>query len=197
MQHRSRQLEASRIPLLRQARELRATRIAQPEQLGRLVEGLASRVVDRFAQQRVLAHAAHPHQLRMSAGNQQRNEGKGRGIGRQQGRQQMPLKVMHRQSRHAARQGERLGHAGTDQQRTRQPGASGVGDGVDVLDAQRGRLQHLLEQQRQAADVVTRGELRHDATVRRVQIHLRVQAMAQQPATALARVVDRDAGFVA
>ena len=70
MEHRARQLVGARVAKFGQARNRRAARIAQAEQLGRLVEGFAGGVVQRFAQQRVLAHAVDPHQLRVAARDQ-------------------------------------------------------------------------------------------------------------------------------
>ena len=84
MQHRTRQGKTSRLPPFRQARQLRSARVAEAEQLGGLVEGLAGRVVQRLAQQFVLTDAGHPHQLGMAARHQQGDEGKVRRIGREE-----------------------------------------------------------------------------------------------------------------
>ncbi|MOA43664.1 hypothetical protein D3C78_1658360 [compost metagenome] len=67
MQHGARQIKTGRVALPRQFGQRRAARITQPHQLGRLVEGFASRVIQRFAQQFVAAHAIDAHQLRMAA----------------------------------------------------------------------------------------------------------------------------------
>ena len=51
--------------------------IRQAEQFGRLVKGLARRVIERFAHQLVFADTAHAHQLTMATRNEQGDEGKG------------------------------------------------------------------------------------------------------------------------
>ena len=194
MQHRPRQAEAPGHAGFGELRQLRPARIAQAEQLGGLVEGLAGGVVHGFAEQRVVAHPAHPHQLGVAARGQQRDEGEGGRIGRQQWRQQVALEVMQRQRRDPARHREGLRHARPHQQRAGEPGPAGVGHGVDVRGGQPGLGQGLAQQQRQAADVVARGELGHYPAIGRVQVDLRVQAVRAQAGLG---VVDRHAGLVA
>ncbi len=194
VQHRSRQLEAPRHALQRQPRQHRPTGIGQAEQLGGLVESLASRVIHRLTKQSVVANASHAHQLGMPAGHQQRHERETRRRGREQRRQQVTFQVMHRQRRHAQRHPERLGHTRPHQQRPGQPWSGRVGNGVDVAHLEAARLQGFAQKQRQAADVVPGRQLRHHAAVGRMQIDLRVQTMGKK---AQGRVVDGYAGLVA
>ncbi len=63
----------------------RPARIAQAHQLGALVERLAGSIVDALAQQGVLAHRVHPHQLGVATRHQQRDERKLWWVGRQKG----------------------------------------------------------------------------------------------------------------
>ena len=71
-QHRPRQVEATRISLARAARSTAGPPgKAEPQQLRRLVEGFAQRVIDGRAEPLVSADAAHDQELRMPAGNQQ------------------------------------------------------------------------------------------------------------------------------
>src|SRR5208283_391301 len=92
--HRPRQLEAARLASLRKLRKCRTTRVSQSEQLRRLVEGFAGSIVNRFAEQPVVAHRVDAHQLRVPAGYQERDEGKRRARLGQQRRQQMAFEVM-------------------------------------------------------------------------------------------------------
>ena len=116
----------------RQPRQRRPARVAQAHQLGRLVEGLAGRVVDGLAEQRVAAHVVDPHQLRVPAGDEQRDEREARRVGREKRRQQMAFEVVHAERRPVQRRGQRARHAGADEQRPGQAGAARVGNDVDV-----------------------------------------------------------------
>ncbi|MNS94906.1 hypothetical protein D3C72_1291380 [compost metagenome] len=194
MQHRPRQRESARRTELCQPRHFRAAGIAQAQQLGSLVEGLARGIVQRFAQQRVVADAAHFHQLRMPAGHQQRHEREGRRLARQQRRQQVAFQVVHADHRHVQRKAQRIGHRGADQQRAGKARALGEGDGVDVLAGAAGIGQHLFEQRQHTADMVARGEFGHHAPIVAVHGDLRVQRMREQAGLG---VVEGQPGFVA
>ena len=53
-----------------------ATGVGQAEQFGGFIEGFAGGVVHAFAEQFVVADAAHGHELGVAAGYEQGNEGK-------------------------------------------------------------------------------------------------------------------------
>ena len=106
----------------------------------------------------------------------------------------MAFQMMYRHHRFAQRKRQRVGIAGTGQQRTAQAGALGEGDGIDVAVADTGFFQTGLGKRHQAADVVATGQLRHHAAVFGVHGHLGVQLVADQAACG---VVQRDTGFVA
>ena len=57
--------------------QFRAARVRQAEQFGGFIEGFAGGVVHAFAEQFVVADAAHGHELGVAAGYEQGNEGKG------------------------------------------------------------------------------------------------------------------------
>ncbi len=76
MQHRTRQLKSRSIALLGQSRQRRPARITQAHELGRLIERLAGCIVEGFAQQRVAPHTIDPHELGVTARNQQGHERK-------------------------------------------------------------------------------------------------------------------------
>ena len=130
----------------------------------------------------------------MPTGNEQGDERKGRRLLFQHRRQQVAFHMMHAHGRNAPGERQGLGAGGADQQRTNQPGAGGVGDGLDLLAAGAGLIQHLADQRQHAFDVVARSELRHNATIDAMQIDLTEQRVGQQAALA---VVERDAGLVA
>jgi hypothetical protein len=63
----------------------RAAGIAEAEQLRRLVEGLADRVVDGGAEAAIGADALDRDELRMTAGDQQQQVGKAEAVGEPRG----------------------------------------------------------------------------------------------------------------
>ena len=83
-----------------QARDRRSAGITEPQQLGGLVEGLAGGVVQRLAEDAVVADAAHVGEQRVPARDQQRREGKGRRVGLQHGGEQVPLHMVYPDGRH-------------------------------------------------------------------------------------------------
>ena len=99
MQQRPRQLEGLGVAELGQPRQRRAAGIAEPEQLRRLVEGLAGGVVDGLAEQLVAADVVDAHQLRVAAGHEQRDERKLGRIGDEERRQQVAFEVVHAEHR--------------------------------------------------------------------------------------------------
>ena len=74
------QFKRLRVAAFGQLGQLRPARVRQAQQLGRFVKGLASGIVNRLAQNRVLAHAIDAHQLGMPPRNQQRHKRKLRRI---------------------------------------------------------------------------------------------------------------------
>ncbi len=192
--HRPRQRHGAVPSRLREARQRRSAGIRQTEQLGRLVEGLAGRVVLGVAQQPVLPDARDFEQLAVTAGHQQRDERKpGLRLGEQR-REQMALHVMHADRGLAQRVAERAGDARAHQQRAGQAGPLRVGDAVEVGKPGPRLGQHPLREGHDPPHMIAGGELGHDAAIDAVHRHLRVQRMREQPA---GRVVDGHAGFVA
>ena len=97
VQQGARQLERGRGALLRQPRQGRPARVAQAQQLGGFVEGLARGVVDGLAQDGVAPHPVHPHELRVPARDEQRDKREFRRVRAQEWRQQVALQVVHAQ----------------------------------------------------------------------------------------------------
>ena len=198
MQQRTGQLEGRSVAVQRQPGQVRTAGIRQAHQLGRLVEGLAGRVVDGFAEQLVTTDPVHAHQLRMAARHQQRDKRKLGRVGAEKWRQQVAFQVMHAHCRLAQRGGQRAGHAGTDQQRARQARAARVGHHIDIGQRALRALHDLLCQRQHAPNVVATGQFRHHAAKRLVHDDLAVQRMRQQTRDgACAGVHQRHAGFIA
>jgi hypothetical protein len=181
VQHRPRQLEAARRTRLGQLGQRRPAGVAEAEQLGGLVEGLAGRVVERLAEQFVLADAVAtrincvwpPETSRATNGKAADRPTAGARAGGL--RDDAPAAPAPRAPC------QRLGEAGADQQGAGQARSGRVGDGVDVPAAAPASASTALQQRNQAPDVVARGQFGHHAAVGLVHRDLRMHGMASRP----------------
>ena len=114
-------------------RERRAARIGQAEQLRRLVERLAGRVVLRVAEQPVAPDAVDVEELAVAARHEQRDERKRRPRLGEQRRQQMAFEVMDADRRLAAARSR------ARSQRSRRPAARRPVPGPACRRCRRGR----------------------------------------------------------
>ena len=97
----------------------------------------------------------------------------------------MAFHVMHADRRDVPGERQRLGAGSPHQQGADQAGARGVGDRVDLGGHAVGLGQHLADQRQHALDVITRGQLRHNAAIDAVQVDLTEQCIGQQAAFAV------------
>src|SRR4029079_8400993 len=74
--HRDRKLERFRVAALGRLLNRRPARIAEPEQAGSLVEGLAGRIVERFPQGLERSPLPDPGEQRVAAACDQAEEGR-------------------------------------------------------------------------------------------------------------------------
>ena len=168
----------------------RPTGIAQAQQLGGLVEGFAGRIVYGLAQQLVAPDGLHPHQLGMPARHKQGHEGKRGRICRQERRQQVALQMVHGQRRPTERLAQRRGEPRAHEQGTGQTRPLGESDHVDLAAVHAGLVQHAPGQRNHSPNVVTRGQLRHHATIGLVHVGLAVQGV--RPQARQAQAIERD-----
>ena len=174
-----RQLQRLVVALVGQPVQPRAAGIGQVQHAGRLVEGLARRVVLGAADQAVDAVVLHREQVAVPTADRQAQEGrlqlrKGQVVGAD-----VPLDVVHRHQGLSAGKGQALHVADADQQRAHQARAAGHRQGVDSLQRhprlpERGvhDLAHLLH-------MGAGGDLRHHAAVQGVQVDLRIHRVGQ------------------
>ena len=174
--------------------DFRPARVIQAHHLRGFVESFAGRIVERLAEQAVLANAIDLNQLRMPTGDQQSDERKFRRFRLQHRCQQVAFHVVHTKRRYAPGKRQRLCAGSTDQQRADQARTRSVGDCIDLGRHAVGLGQHLTDQGQHALDVVTRGQLRDHTAIDAVQVDLTEQCVRQQ--TTLT-VIQCDAGFVA
>ena len=198
MQQRSGQLESRGVTVLGQPGKVRATRVRQPHELGRLVKSLASRIVDAFAKQFIAAYAVNLHQLRMTTGHQQRYKRKLWRVRTQKRRQQMAFQVVYAHHRLADGCCDGTCHAGPHQQGSRQARTPGVSHHIHVRQHQPGCADHLARQRQDTLNMVTACQLRHYAAVSLVHVDLAVQCMRQQARRFAASSVNNShTGFIA
>ena len=177
--HRSRKVVAARIALFRESGDVGTAGIGLPQHFRGFVKGFPRGVIQGFSQQAVDADTVYPHQLCMTAGYQQRDEGVIRVTVFQHRRQQVALHMVHTQYRHSPSPGKRLRQGGAHHGGADQAGARGVGDAVHFCAADACLGQHLIEQRQRLAHVVPRGELGHHATVFAVDLDLTVEGVRQ------------------
>ncbi len=128
----------------------------------------------------------------MAAGHEQREEREFRRALLEHRRQQVAFHVVYRDHGTVPGEAEAIGQPAADHQGADEARPRRVGDGVRLLDA--GLAEHLLYQRQQPPDVVAGGDFGHDPAIDRVQVHLAVQRVRDQPGFG---AVDRDAGLVA
>ena len=125
--------EALGISLRGLALHMRPARIAQAQQLGDLVEGLADGVVDGGAEAHIVADAAHRDELRMAAGGEQQQIGEADAVGEPRG-ERMGLEMVHRHQGLAGDERDGLGGGEPHQHAADQAGAGRHRDAVEILD---------------------------------------------------------------
>ena len=162
--HRTRQVEATRVAVGRQFLDRRSARIGQTEHFADLVESLAGGVVDGRAETLIGADAAHRDKLRMAARDDEREIGKVDSVG-QPRRQRMGFEMIDRDERLARRHRQRLAGREPDQYAADQPRPRRRRDGVDAGDVGPRVPERAQDQPVEHLDMGPGGDLRHDAAV--------------------------------
>ena len=112
-QHRPRQGKAVRPASQGRLLDRRPTGKTQAQQLGRLVEGLAQRIVDGGAEPLVAADAVHDQELGVAARDQQQQIGRVQAFREADG-QRVGFQVIDRDQRQPVHQRQRLGGRNAD-----------------------------------------------------------------------------------
>ena len=150
------------VAVLRDALDRGAAGIAEPEQLGGLVERLARGIVDRGGEAAIIADALDQQQLAMAARHEQQQIGKAEAGFDEPRRQRMPLKMIDRDQRLVRGVGERLAGDQPDHHPADQPGTGGRGDGIDVGERHAGIGEHPGDDRGEAVDMRARGDFGDD-----------------------------------
>ncbi len=192
--HGAREVKPPRVAPLRQLRQPGPARVAQPQELGGLVEGLPRRIVSGLPEDLVITDTSDPDQHGMPSRHQQGQEGKLGGPGLEQGGQQVTLHMMDADGRHVQRPRQAAAESRPDQQRPDQPRPRGVGDTVDLVEPGTRLGQGAADQGNQVPDVIPGGKLGHHSPVFGMERRLGAQGMGEQPAVG---VVQGDSRLIA
>jgi hypothetical protein len=163
-EHRPGEGEALGVAGLRHALDLGSAGIAEPQELGRLVEGLADGVVDGAAEANVVAHPAHRHELGMPAGGEQQQVGEIEPVG-QPGGERVRLQMVDREQGLVGHQRQGLGGDEPHQQPADQPRPRRHGDAVEVGEAGLGPFEGPGHQTVQHLHMGAGGDLGHDPAI--------------------------------
>src|SRR5688572_9098207 len=193
VEHGSRELEHARAAMFSQGRQRRPARVAEAEQLRRLVEGLTGGVVPGLPQDPVAANPLHLDQEGVATRDLQGHEREAGGARLEGGRQQMALQVMDADDGYAPGVAERARYRGADQKRADETGPRGIRNAVNGLRFGAGLRQDRFDHRQEALNVLARGELRHDPAVAAVQLDLAEDAVRHE---ALFAVVERNRRLV-
>ena len=143
------QAKPGRIAAHRRRLNRRAAGITQAQQPGHLVEAFAGGVVAAAAQAPVAAGSIHPHQLGVSAADQQHQIGPWRQrLLAQLGRAQMALQMMHADERLAMQPGQGPAGQRTHQQGPHQPWSHGGRHRIHRSQVDAALGEHLINQRR-------------------------------------------------
>ena len=189
--HGAREADVARVAARRQLVELPAARVAEAEQPGAFVEGLAGRVVHGPGGDAVAHALLDDGQQRVPAAGDEAHEG--RFDAQRVVRGDVPLEVVHRDQGQSAAVGERLRRRQADEQGADQARALGRGDGAEVVPAHAGLGHGLSDDLVDELGVATRRHLRHHAAELGVQLVLRGDDRRED----LGPAHDRGAGVVA
>ena len=179
-------------PVARRLLDVRAAGIGQADQLGRLVEGLAERIVDGRRPALVVADAAHQHDLRVAAGDQQQQIGKVEPVGEPR-RQRVAFEMVDRDAAACpAAAASALAVISPTISPPTRPGPAVAAIASTSAERDAGIGERRLDDAVERLDMGARGDLRHDAAERRMLLDLAEHDVGQDFGRPLA--VQRDDG---
>ncbi len=172
VEHRPREFEHAVAAVLGNRSERGPSRIAEPEELGGLVEGLAGSIILGLAENPVAPDACDFDQHRVAAGDLEGDEREFRSTRFECGSEQMPFEVMDADHRHVPGIPQRTGDRGTDKQGADESRPGGIGNPVNGLRLEPCLGHRFPDHRQEPLDVIARGKLGHDPAVAPVQLDL-------------------------
>ena len=150
-----------------------AARIAEAEQAGGLVEGLARRIVDRAAEPLEFEWRLHMKERGVTAAGDEADAGiDPAGAMREPAGVEVGRDVVVAHDRDLQGRREPLGGRESDQQRADEPRRDGHGDGLELRLGDAGSRHRLVDHRDDAFDVGPRRHLRHDPAPPRMELIL-------------------------
>jgi hypothetical protein len=193
---RARQQETRGIALASEALDLRPARIAEADQLRRLVESFASRVVECCTEAGITPDASANEQLAMPAGDQQEEVGKVDVI-RQTRCQRVTFEMVDGEKRFSGGPGETFRHHRADNQTPDQTGSGGGGHPVDLGKRYPSLGERAHDDRVKVLEMGARGDFRDDPAIGRVLRKLRLDQVGSDPRGPRLRGNDSSGCFVA
>jgi hypothetical protein len=167
----------------------RPARQAQPQELGRLVEGLAQSVVDGGAEPLVAADVVHEEELGVAARDQQQQIGRAQPLGEAHG-ERVCLQMIDAHQRALAHEGDRFRGRDADQEAADQAGSGRHRHRVETGKVDASLAHGLADDLVQAFHVCARGNLRHDAAVAAMLLPLRPHHVGKDASAAVHTALD-------
>ena len=161
------------VTLSRESIELRASRVAEPEQPRPLVERLARGIVEGRAEDLEARPVANVEQERVPSTREQARERRLEGIGSEVERRDVRVEMVDGHERQAPCPGERLRGREADEQCTDEPGALRHADAVDRVQPDACLVESGPDDRGDELEMPPRCDLRHDAPVPGVELGLR------------------------
>src|SRR6185437_3479411 len=163
--------------------------VAETEQFGGLVEGLADGVVYGGAEPHIIADAAHGDDLRVAAGSKKQAIRKLGGVGEPRG-ERMRFQMIDRNQRLALYQRNRFRGGQPDDHAADQPGAGSGGDAIDHVVATIGLAHGLADDEVEHLDMGAGGNLWHHAAESGMLADLRQYDIGQDLAASVVGTLD-------
>ena len=160
--HAAREIVSCGIAVRSEAVDEDAAGIAEAEEFGGFVEGLAGGVVEGAAEELVFSEAFDIQKQSVTATDDECGVGWD-GVAPEERREQVALDVVHGEEGFGRTKGQALGEGRSDKQGGGQARAGGGGDGIKFGKIEAGFLHGAVDDWRGAGEVVARGDLRNDA----------------------------------
>lgn len=183
------QVEAPWIAGLGRPRERGSARIAEAEELCRLVEGFARRIVDRASKPAIASDALDEQKLTMPAGNQKQQIGEGKVV-HEARREGMALEMIDGEKGLSGAIGDGLAGDEPDEKAADQPGTGRCGDGIDLVDPEPCLFERGTDQPVERLDMGTGGDLGHDTAESGMPVRLAQKGVAEYAP----RAIDKGGG---
>ena len=196
VEQRARQGKAGGVAVLRLALNGRPSGLGQAEELCRLVEGLAWRVVNGAADPFEPVRGMDDQELAMPARDEEKEVGKGGCVGQARG-QRVAGEVIDADEREAGDERDGLGAHHARQEPADEPGARGRGDAVKVSQTEAGAGKRLFGDEVYTLGMGAGGDVGDDAPEGRMQIGLAPDDRGEDGALTFARADHGGGGLVA